>query len=356
MQFDCLDSFQEIVGLTDKDLSCFADAPSGAALSESGYFLTDMDYGFHFPETVWAGHAKDDATLWTLLTDARRQAVHAFLEVLSIEFQKKYNVRGAYIGTIGKNETGSYSPITQGHFGISLRVRNARGAYLKINQIGLALSTTVSPITVSLYRVVDGVATLIDTFTGLESEANRVKLNTITDYSLQLWSDDDCDDFRYWFVIENDTYTASRNRFHCCGNKPSYYQYFDAQGLYAEEPFPDSASYLAHSPGLILGGTVFCNSLKWLCDFNELDSYNLTSVVGRAVQFKATSLLSKIILESANLNRYTLLDREALLIKYKTKNEQFIEYCTWIVDRLPIEATDCFVCKPAAIQRKSILV
>lgn len=356
----CTTTLQTIIGLTDRDPSCFDSEPSGYDTSVSGFYLTDSEYGFPFLDSVWAGRAKDDSTIWDTLSRAREQGIREFEMELARQVQMRKKERlNSWYGRVGKNEVGmSLTP--QGDFiGIEVCPKKYKGSYWTIEKIGLALDTTATDIPVKIVKVCDDYVSpdYIAEFT-IDSSANTMLENTLgSAIELPLW-DEDCDELEYRILLELPSgATPKKSRFKCCSKRETWMEFLTPSGISADSYTGNTLESKSDSFGISIIGRLECKGFEWLCnDLDELKGYNVLKVVARAIQCAASSKICSNILETSNVSEWTLLSREAIGAKKQFLHDSFMSLCEWLADNLPENATDCFVCKKSNFKKSSILI
>lgn len=355
----CVDTLVNIVGLTDRASICFDNEPSGYDTSLSGFYLTDTEFGVDIQQ-AWAARSKDDTEVWDTLTRAREQAIKDFEVELALAIAKYKKPRlSPFYGTIGKNEVGMTLTPQGDLIGMKLCPIKYKGSYLRIEQIGIALGNTASDIDVKVYKVCDDyVFPDAVAETTINSSANVMNYNTLdTAIELPLW-DEDCDDLEYRIYVNIPSGSVvKKTRFKCCSRRETWMDYLTPKGISANSYTGEPIDNISDSYGISLKGRLQCKGLDWLCkDLNEFQGYDLFKVAARAIQCSGAAKLCVAILETTNVNAWTLLSREALAAKLQQLQDYFMQNVDTLAQGLPDNATDCYVCKETKFTKRQILV
>jgi hypothetical protein len=108
------------------------------------------------------------------------------------------------------------------------------------------------------------------------------------------------------------------------------------------------------SHGLILDVALTCDTTRFVCRQYQQNK-GIAAILAWMVAFKANQILVQKILDSNEINRYTMMSREALYGKmsnFKAEYNTRMEYLAQVID---ITDTDCFLCKDAQMIKTIIL-
>ena len=190
MSLACLDT---LIGLSATSHACFTDAePDDYDTSGSGYFLTDPDYGLT---------AMDGASVagWTVLQQAREQAVREFKADLLALLRSKYDMAAApFSGYFGKLKYTATKTVSSDFLGLRIRSKRQKGMKLILTKCLLGLDTSETyTVTVTsndpLFSAPDDLTVTHTTgsFNGTDWPDSGIEL--------PLWSDSlDCDYLEYY--------------------------------------------------------------------------------------------------------------------------------------------------------------
>jgi hypothetical protein len=177
-----------------------------------------------------------------------------------------------------------------------------------------------------------------------------------------MWSDY-VRNLTYWFTIEqaDGTRVKSIKNF-CCGNRPIWTQYFNVH-RYTKDEAPDTTNTpilngcSSYSDGLALTLHLDCDETNWLCRMEEISGYSAYHAAGRSIQAAAAAGAIATVLQSNQINRYTLQPPDALNSVYKHRMEVYETNMRWLASNLPKDATGCLECADkVSFRTQTILV
>ena len=334
--------FDTLVGLSATDYDCFTDErPDDYNTSDSGYFLTDTDYGL----TV---AAQCSVSGWGILQTALEQSIRETKTELRTLLRTRYD--GAikpFSGIIGKLKSNAAQVSADGYIGIRLRMRQQRGAKLVIRKIYLALNTAGTyPVTITsndpLFTAPDDTDVTITTpniFTPGEPDAP---------IELPMWSDSNPYDYlEYYISIERGSVQGRNNNFKCCGDLPAWLKHMEASGFSSDTNTPaEEGSFSSVAYGFALDAYLTCEELDWICTVEEMNGFHVKDVLARAIQFRGAALAISALLDTLQVSPCTGYQAENLNSRRNWLNTRWAQYLNWLTENVPPGATDCFTCKP----------
>lgn len=335
----CLTS---IVGLSNIDCDCvLTDRPIDYSTSTSGYFLTDLKYGVSLKQAVFASSdCFGGKNVWEILTEARRLAILDFeRDLISYIYETKEARLNAYSGLIGQKRATTTMPITGKYIGVELDAKNYKGGFLTLKggSIGLSQTSTFDVVVINQYGEEHGRKTVA---------ANGGQFNDFTfdtEIKLPLETIEGEEDTKYKIYYEIPTgASVLTNKFWCCGRSPKWTQFLKASGFQTDDL--DSFSNTSIPYGITLDVTLNCDSVSWVCDIHDIGGYQATSVIARAIQFRAASYAISAVIDTNNINFFTLLNKESLYGKRNHLDKEYNEYTQFVSENIPSGVTDCFVC------------
>lgn len=365
-----LDCLTNLVGLTDKECDCFTGSkPDGFDAineSDSGYYLTDEDYGFPMLDSVYSAiDCGDSENIYLVLQRARANAINSIytdLQAAMLQFWDKA-VR-PFAGLVGQRKSNATITPTAGVVGQLWKPSPIKDASFVITHIWVGVSQTGS-VTLKISSN-DPDFTEYTQVVNVTTAGTPQRFALTTPVELPLYSkrvaDGGCCDscgLRYAVsYVPNAGMKYLNNKFSCCGgHNVEWKQYFTASGFETNslvEFLDDCASSCnSYASGLSIEGHLVCDNLQWLCELEELNGKDLQDVLARAIQFKATEFLAQHVLDSASINFWTTLNRESIYGKRNHAKNRFDEYMLWIAENVPVGMTGCYKCKPSKIQRRS---
>lgn len=360
------DCFDHIIGLTRTQCDCFT-VPADASESDSDLYLDEL-------ESLNAIQSLENCTdgddLWDYMVNARKNAVIKFKADLNTVLLTNYKIkRPAFTGSIGRvNHTASFITSTGTYYGVRLFCADIREGTMTINKITTYFDQTGTK-TVFIY---DNTNTLIDTLT-LNTLANQVCENVVG-LELPLHSDL-VTNLEYYLVYEGSSNYPKNNDIKCtCGHfkatfdthKPYWYGQhggFDwAKWVMVGSVVQTSLDFMNmcgtcanRMMGLILNLSFKCDANKIWCE-ELVDTENpMFGAMALAVQYKAGIELASWILNSGNLNRWTMINTEQLQANIVDWQNKYQEMVNFIGNNLEINSNDCYECKERVQMMKTTI-
>jgi hypothetical protein len=345
--YSCL---REIVGFTRETDSCVSGYDPSYSDSDSGLFIDELPgMGLRILNST-GGHYD----IWEKMTNASENAINAFkIEVLKEILKTKEPARPKFKGDIGeKSYTTTLSSDT--YHGLRL-YSDINGGSFTLRGITLLLNVS-GAITLTIWRGEDEEegATALYTY-NLTSVADRPKYNAITPIELTL-------DGNYYFLYTT-TGLPLNNKLGCnCGgykwcfdpdapcyrrSRNKWTEWVMAAGVHGSDlterdDWPTSRD----ARGIALHGDFGCDTLASLCDDHaDWDDDPIDSAIAWAILYKAGSFLSTYIMDSEEINRYTLLGIDQLganIAFYEAKFKEMIEF---IGENFEGERNECLKCR-----------
>lgn len=365
-----LDCLTNLVGLTDKECSCFDDSQPAdfdeINASETGYFLTDEDYGLPLLSAVYSAiDCGDGATVFSVLQKARAAALKSIYTDLQAAMLNFYDraVRPFY-GLIGQRKANGSRTVTNQTVGQLWRPNHIKDASFVASGIWLG-ATQAGSIEIKISSNdpdFDEYTQTVDyTTAGRFQYFALTTAQTLPFYSRNTDGAGCASDCGLQYAISYVLPSGAKpldNVYSCCGNRNTEWkQYMTAGGFETSDlaTLIESCNTTrnGYAMGLAVDGYLTCDNLQWLCELEELNGYELRDVLARAIQFSATVYLAQHILDSSNINFWTVLNRESLYGKRNHAKKKFDDYMLWIAENVPPGMTGCYKCKPSQIQRRS---
>ena len=343
----CLD---KIIKLSRTTCEC-VNAPVGANEGLSEVYLDELE-GITLDGLSGTENCEQN-DIWSLMDRARTNAILQFktdlLSCIGVNFQ---NRRKNYTGVIGETNFNSTLNFSQNKAGIVLRPYEVVGANYELKRIGLMFNAT-GPITIDVYSNED-LAVPIASYS-MTTTANALQyVDLETPLILPLWSER-VTQLQYFFVYTLDGSLMPKNNKSDCGcgrqtSAVSYKSWTSVHGVRGS----DTSSLLNFGTskelnGLVLDGSFTCDKTRLICSDNyplDFEHDERAMNMAYAVRFKAGQMLVQSILDSSNINRYTLLGREALYGKRNSYEKKYNDWISWLCENTEITNTDCLICKP----------
>lgn len=349
MSLECLNG---LVGLSDRNCSCWeAERPTDYNQSETGYYVTDPEWGFPLLEGAFAGADCSEGSVWDMLLKARNKAIRDFQTDLQAALYTERATRySVFSGLIGQDISSTTRNLNGTYQGILIVPKSVKGGVLKITKIGLDINQTTT-VTVQIYSSQDTSSPIFSL--PCNAVANKLTWTEIPiPVELALYSEE-TSELRYYMVYESPTFSPNNNKLTCCGRKQGWAQYLAVGGYNADNLKGETGD--TFSNGIVLQSHLSCDQVAWLCDMDEVEGYNVKSVIGRAIQMKAAVKVISQILRSANINLFTMSNREGMYADKKRLQKAYENQVIWLAENVPAGVSDCFMCDKN-IRRKSILI
>lgn len=357
-QTDCL---SHIIGLSQTNCECFDEGkPGDASTSESGLYLDKVE-GLTL-DLANAASDCEQGDVWDMMSSAREEGIKMFKSDLMVALSQKYKQkRHAFMGVIGSAKFKNNITLSGTHGGVRIHCANVISGLMTLNRIGLVFDTT-AVFDIEVYNNLD--ADPIDTFE-VESEANKLKWFTLTS-PLELEMSDDSGENPQYYLIYSVSGKKPKDVKGSCGCSSANYKYYwdlktPRYKSYEKDRWSEyimltgiqgndisdrenwgTSEYLN---GILLDAKFVCKTGELICKQNmDFANNELALVMAYTVRYRAAALLIDAILSSGNLNRYTMMDREALYGKRSHYIKEYQNRVSWLSDNINWQANDCLTC------------
>lgn len=344
--------FDTLIGLSKVTYDCFdEDPPEGYSDSDSGYHLTDTDYGLTIIEQC-------SVAGWTLLEAARTQAILEVKSDLRAKLRDRYDGGiTPFSGIIAQlSSTGSQS-VSKDYLGFRIRTKNQKGAKLVLKKIYLGLSIAGTyDVTITsndpLWVAPTAISVVI-------ASANTMTAHTLTSViELPLFSRS-CEGLwlEYYISFDRNGATPLNNKITCCGNQPTWKQHLTVSGFEATDDIATDGGFTSMAMGMALDAYMACEELDWICEAEYLNGYHLKDVLARAMQMRGAAIAISAMVDQYGVNPCISSQYENLNSRRAYINKRSAELLDWVSQNVPKGVTDCFTCKPQEMfHRSKILV
>lgn len=345
----CLDN---VIKLSRTECECFDDdKPLDYNEGQSEVYLDELE---GFPLSFLNASANcEGGSLWDILAKARENATLQFkadlLSCINDSYQSK---RPNYSGVIGQTTFNSTLNITDNMAGVKYIFPTIVGGKMIVKRIGVMVNASTN-VTVKVFNNDENSTTAIAQYT-IAAAANSATFATlVTPLELPLWSKNGVQ-LEYYFVYSlTGAFLPKNNKPDCgCGgNKTAinWKQWINAYGIKGNSANAFSTfTSTTELNGLVVDAEFKCDMSRLICS----DEYPMDFTSGRdlqiayAIRFKAGALAIDNALSLGEINRFTMLDREALYGKrnhYRKQYEDLIPYLCNVTQNLN---NDCLMCRP----------
>jgi hypothetical protein len=337
-----------VIKLSRTTCECFDEnKPEEFADGKFDIYLDELE-GMNL-KMVSGAEGCEEGGIWDILDKARENATKQFkADLLSCLNTNYINRRESYSGVVGKTTfTGSLS-LTKSTIGWKVKFNPIDGGYMTIKRIAIGINTTQS-VTVSVFDNNEYADTPLGVYT-INAVANVLTYATLaTPLELPMWSTSG-KRLEYYFVYDRGSAQPKDMKVDCnCGGiKPAWTQWIAVNGIQGNNT--DYATFTSdnYANGLILDIAFSCKAISIICNehkpLSEDNGYDLQ--IAYAIRWKAGELVWEKILSSQNINRYTLMDREALYGKRNHARKLYGEFIAYLCENVPAQKYGCLTCRP----------
>jgi hypothetical protein len=336
--------FENIIGFSRKEDLCVDNYSSEYSDSDSGLYLDELQ-GMSLRMLNKTGGPTD---IWEKMFNARENAVLTFkVDVMQEILKTKESARSKFWGDIG-NKSFTTKLTSDTYHGLRVFSDIIGGSYT-LRGVSLILDVTeaVNLLIYDDYQLLHTIA--------LTSQAGRPKYTAITPIELPLIGN-------YYFIYQTNG-RPYNNYLTCnCGGKKWYFdmnyphynpsrdkwtEWAMAAGIHGSDVNDlDDWSLSREARGLQLHGDFGCDTLGILCsDHSDWANNQVDLAIAHAINFKSGSFLSGYIMDSEEVNRYTLLGVDALAANMTYYEERYKVMLEFIADNIELDRNECLKCR-----------
>lgn len=339
--------FNTLIGLSKTAYECFNDdIPGDFDTSDSGYHLTDPDYGLTVIEQC-------SINGWTLLQSAKEQAIREIKSDLRAGLRDKYDGGvSPFSGVIAQLTSNGTQSVSKDYLGLRIRATQKKGVRIVLKKLymGLNLSGSYSVQITSNDPLFVSPAAIAVTYT-----AGSFQANDITPViELPLFSRSCSDRYlEYYITFERNGASPLNNKITCCGSKPGWMSHFNTSGFEASDNIATDGNFSTAGYGLAIDAYLSCDELDWICELEELNGYFLKDVIARASQQRGAAIAISGLIDTLQVSPCSGYQLENLNARRAYLNKRSAENIAWIIQNVPTGVTDCFTCKPEKMFHRS---
>jgi hypothetical protein len=336
--------FEDIIGFTRKTDGCVSGYLPEYSDSDSGLYIEELQGMSLRILNVTGGNYG----IWEKLSNSKENAINAFkVDVMQEILKTKEPARSRFIGDIGGKSFTTKLPGATYH-GLRMFSDIIGGSYT-LRGVSLILDVTenVNLLIYDEYSLLHTIA--------LNSIAGQPHYNAITPIQLPLSGNYyflyqtsglpynnqltcNCGGHKWCFNIENPCFATSRDK---------WTEWSMVAGVYGDVLADrDDWNLSRDAQGLILHGDFGCDTLGVLCsDHSDWSGNEVDSAIAWAILFKAGSFLSAYIMDSEEVNRFTLLGVDGLtanMVYYEERYKVMIEF---IASAIELDRNECLKCR-----------
>lgn len=340
---DCLNS---IIGVTKTNCPCLQTGMTPEeiqelAVSNSGLYLDEIEGGLFLRDVVQLDKCQT-------FIDIQKTAIETAKKHFQVDLFAKLNERiqvrkTAFIGEIGRpTYTASMNTTGRLQF-LKLTPNKDSDAILNLNLIRIFLNQDTTT-TVWVIEMKEGET---EGRIVLQQEATSTNGIVSIPVKVALPLKRDGVFVTYYVVYERTGTVQPRNIKSSCGcsGGDAFAKYISADGGEAELfSSLTTASTDIYTHGISLDVSIKCETGTLICrEYDENDAVAL--VTAFAVLYKAGELVIENVLNSGEVNRFTMLRNEHLWGKRNHFRKEYfdrIEYLSKVID---VSSSDCFICR-----------
>jgi hypothetical protein len=356
-----LTCFENIVGLSNIECPCdTASDIEGSEISNSGLFVSDL-----VPlQLAGAASRCDENSAWKMLDNARREAVLYTFSDFSNKFLQRTNLkRPVYNGTIGDANGADWWKPTKSKIVYRVHCCPIECGVLRLKGLGLIGNYTGNVV----LKVYDSLGVEKGSLTIAAQNNQHIKGSFTNALELPL-KIEGASSTDYFIVIENlpPQYQVKKNKISCgcggcypsfncnqvrfddtgCNTPKSSWARWIQVGTYETDTldfFNPINAMQAHGAGITLDCEIKCNLSDMLCkhpfDF-ENDAVSLS--LAHAVNYKAAQKVIDKVLNSGDINRYTMLDGANLAARAADYENRYNVQMSYITSNIALDTCNCY--------------
>lgn len=337
------------------EIIAFQEEPLDYATSNTGFYMTDSEYGLPIREAILSAADCGQSDLWQVMARAREEAIRDFKRDLLV-YLDMYKVKGvtAWRGAAGKIEVKAFTTLNVDYAGQLIRaVNRTPHRKLVINAIWAGFTTTgTTNLTLRSNKPgwVNQVIPVAHTANGWTKTplATPIVIDLYDVLEAELY---------YALTYPAQGVTVMNNKLWCCGS-PSWANLFTLSGVSTNnlDDLREQWGRGADGLGLVIEGYTDCADLDWICELPELAGQQMYETIGLAVLCKATVRLLSQLLDSGVINHYTLLMDQQGYAKRDFLSARYSELLQWVAKNLPPGASGCWGCNKNSLFNAKMIV
>lgn len=356
-----MDCLSEIIGITNTDCPCIIDGLEPSEIeairrSTSGLYLDELEGGLSMRGVSQIDSCQDFAQMSLGARDVAVKKLYA--DIMATLNQKYKTSKGSFTGSIGRPSYTANINVSNRYQYLRLRPLEFTDALLKVSAIRLIVDRVIDTTVKIIQTQTDGnqgteifsqaVTTGANTYTNIPLGAAALELPLVVNGEIQ----------EYYVVWDRGTTEAKPKDLkiscNCGGGVTGFDKYVHVQG--GEMDNIDMLGIKTKggfTQGLSLDVDIRCVPGKLIC--REYDNDNAIAVtMAWATMYKAGEILIESVMGSAEVNRYTMMNREYLWGKrnhFRKEYDSRIMYLSTVID---VSSSDCFICRESKMIKAGI--
>lgn len=349
-----MECLKNIIGVTNTDCLCVTDYLEPGELeqirlSRSGLYLDgNLEGGISMQDIKLLDHCGE---YFRLAKKAIKTAEDAFEADIKMGIGAKYKTKKPrFMGEIGRMTYTRIIDAKPGRNYIKIASQATGHAVLNINTIRMNIVSERPEVPVRVWvqrgenaeleQVAEGVVQpAVNKFKSVEWPQGLTLPKMPLAAGNKLYSY-----FVEWEAVEGDKYID--NSLSCgCSGGDAYDGYVNVFGGVAESMSETMAGKeKGQAYGINIDTEIRCELGSLVCEGYDADEA-LSLAAAYGVLFKAGEMLIEYVLESPEINRFTMMNREYLWGKRTHFRARYNEYIAYMVQEIDVTANDCFICR-----------
>lgn len=357
-----MECLEKVIKLSRTECECQdADRPVDYNEGQSEVYLDELE-GLSLDVISGAANC-EKGSLWDLMSRARENATLQFKSDLLAFLENNFVPRiPHYTGLLGENKFTSSLNFSETKAGQLVVFPRKIGGQMKVKRIGLIMNASQN-VTVNVYDNDEHSTTPLGTYT-IATTANELAYGVLEDpLILPLWSPN-VTNLEYYFVYDVAGFMPKNNSANCVpcsgGAKVVAWQnWVQVYGVRGNSTDYSSFNRTSELNGILLDADLYCEAPRVICSAEyPLDFQNSGRAmhIAYAIRFKAGEILIEELLNSKEINRHTMMDREKLYGKrnhYRATYEQWVKY---LGENTEIINNNCWACRPNKLVSKGTIL
>lgn len=341
-----MECLENIIGITKDNCECLQQdlSPEEIAelsVSKSGLYLEELEGGLFLRNVAQLDKCK---SFIEIQKNAIETAIKHLKTDLFAQLNQKYKVKKtAFVGDIGKPSYSATLDVEERLQFIKLTPNKDSDAIIHLQTIRVFLNQDTMT-KVWLYQIPEG-EMIGEILSEQEIQSVNGILTVNTNVLLPLKKNGRF--VTYYAIFERLGVVKPRNiKISCgCSGGDAFAQFIGVSGG-GSENFSSLSSEKTDgfTHGFSLDVTIRCETGNLICrEYDENDGIAL--VTAFALLYKSGELIIENIMNSSEVNRFTMLSREHLWGKRNHFKSEYIKRMSYLTSEIDVSSSDCFICR-----------
>ena len=355
-----LECLTDIVGITKDDCPCLLEGLSTAeknALlkSTSGLYTDNLEGGIHLKSLKNTDFCKN---LAELAIGARSEAIQRTSDDVKLVINQNYaKSKNSYNGLIGSTQWNAPYTFSKRYGSLKLKPKHYGDTIIEIKKAHLGWSLGAQTIRLIVLQVPvggnSGTKIFDEEITTIENQFASIEVNEVFPFAK------DGQAMEYYVMYDTTGISGSplNNTASCnCGTlEARLKENLEVTGAEFDDPNAVSNAGLnAMGYGIYLEAEVRCEVSNFICrEHTNNDAVGIT--LAYSVLYKTGELLIEAVLQSTEINRYTMMHREYLWGKRNHFVKEYNSRIKYLGSIIDVTDTDCYICEDNRIVKRGIL-